>query len=367
MPKEKKPYNAKKGIFDFDVSLKGVKITQKLVFARYLSVMLQSGLTISEALDIIQDQASGKFKRIVAEILLSVRAGNSFSVALAKFPKVFSSLFVSSSYAGEKSGTLEKNLGNIADQIKKDKELRAKIKAAMVYPVIVVIATGALGLAMAFLVLPKITPLFKGMDMDLPMTTKILIWISELVEAHGILLFVCFVSFAIFLPWLFRQKVMHPFTHFIILRVPIIKNISMQTNLASVCRTLGTLLRSGINIDEALEITKNTASNHYYQQTLVKISSRISQGTKLSDNFELHAKYYPKLVTSMIRVGERSGKLEDSFFYLAEFYDTEVGSSTKTLSTAIEPVLLIFIGLVVGGMALSIITPIYQITGNVSR
>lgn len=357
----------KKGLLEFDISLKGVNITQKLVFARYLSVMLQSGLTISEALDIIHDQSSGKFKRIVADIQAAVRAGNSLSSALAKFPKVFSNLFVSSSYAGEKSGTLEKNLGNIADQLKKDKELRSKIKAAMIYPIIVIIATGALGLAMAFLVLPKITPLFKGMDMELPLTTKILIWFSELVEAHGAWLFFGSIFGTIFVFWFFRRSFMKPFTHFVILRIPIIKNISAHTNLASVCRTLGTLLKSGLNIDEALEITKNTATNYYFQRSLNKITKRISQGTKLSENLELHEKYYPKLVTSMVRVGERSGKLEETLFYLAEFYDIEVDNSTKSLSTAIEPVLLIFIGLAVGGMALSIVTPIYQITGNVSR
>lgn len=367
MPEQGGKTKEEKSLLEFNISLKGVNITQKLVFARYLSVMLQSGLTISEALDIIHDQASGRFKSVVGEILISVRAGNSLSSALAKFPKIFSNLFVSSAYAGEKSGTLEKNLSNIAEQLKKDKELRSKIKAAMIYPVIVIIATCGLGLAMAFLVLPKITPLFKGMDMELPFTTKILIWGSELVEKNGLLIFLTAVFGTSFLLWFLRRKFMHPITHYVILKIPIIKNISMHTNLASFCRTLATLLKSGLNIDEALEITKNTATNYYYKKTLDKATKRISQGTKLSDNLELFEKYYPKLVTSMVKVGERSGKLEETLFYLAEFFDVEVDNSTKALSTAIEPVLLITIGVAVGGMAISIISPIYQITGNVSR
>jgi type II secretory pathway component PulF len=205
------------------------------------------------------------------------------------------------------------------------------------------------------------------MDMELPFTTKILIWVSELIENHGLLIFITLVFGFSFLFWLLKRKFMHPITHFIILRIPIIKNISSHTNLASVCRTLATLLKSGLNIDEALTITKNTASNYYYRKSLEKATKRITQGTRLSENLEIFSLYFPKLVTSMIRVGERSGKLEETLFYLAEFYDAEVDNSTKALSTAIEPVLLIFIGLAVGGMAMSIITPIYQITGNVSK
>lgn len=357
----------KKGLLEFDINIKGVSSTQKLVFARYLAVMLKSGLTISEALDIIYDQSTGKFKKIIFSILRSVQSGNSLSDSLRKYPNVFSDLFINTAYAGESSGTLDKNLDNIAIQLKGEKELATKIKSAMVYPIIVIAATGILGLAMAFLVLPKITPLFEGMDMDLPITTKMLIWVSHQIQSNGWSILVGLSVFLFSFFWLIRQRFAKPVTDFIILKTPIIKKISYNVNLARFSRTLATLLKSGLNIDEALNITKDTVSNYYYKKVLAKISKRISQGSTLSNNMSNHERYFPKLVISMIKVGERSGNLEESLFYLAEFYDAEVDSATKTLSTAIEPILLIGIGLAVGVMAMSIVTPIYQITGNINQ
>lgn len=355
-----------KSVLEFEFNIKGVTVTQKLVFAQYLAVMLKSGLTISESLEIIVDQANGKFKKIVEKILFSIRSGNTLSSSLKKYPKVFSNLFVSATYAGEASGTLDENLNNIAKQLKEEKELVSKLKSAMVYPVIVLVATFFLGLAMAFLVLPKIVPLFEGLDMDLPWTTEVLISFSHAVEDHGWLIMgvVIFLIFSI--SWLVRQKFSQPLTHLLILKTPIVRHISKNANLARFCNTLGTLLKSGLNIDEALAITRDTLGNYYYRQTLAVVTERIGRGTRLSDNLEKYEKYYPRLVTSMVRVGEKSGNLEESLFYLAEFYSVEVDNSTKALSTAIEPILLIGIGLAVGGMAISIITPIYQITGNIS-
>lgn len=361
------PQQEQKSLLEFDIALKGVSPTQKLVFARYLSVMLKSGLTISEALDIIHDQASGKFKKIIFNVLKSVRSGNSLSESLRKYPKVFSDLFINTAYAGEASGTLDKNLDNIADQLKGEKELATKIKSAMVYPIIVIVATSILGLAMAFLVLPKITPLFEGMDMELPITTKMLIWVSNHIQQSGLQILGGMTLVIILFLWVIRQRFAKPVTNFIILKTPIIKNISYNANLARFSRTLATLLKSGLNIDEALNITKDTVSNYYFKKVLNKISNRISQGSTLSSNLSEHEKFFPKLVISMVRVGEKSGNLEESLYYLAEFYDTEVDTATRTLSTAIEPILLIGIGLAVGGMAMSIVTPIYQITGNINQ
>lgn len=363
MPQKK--LQEKKSLLDVSISFKGVNLTQKLVFARYLAIMLKSGLTITEALDIIHDQASGKFKNVVGRIIKSVQSGNPLSTALKAFPSIFSNLFVSTAMAGEASGTLEKNLNNLSEQLKAEKELKTKIKSAMVYPVIVLVATFFLGLAMAFFVLPKITPLFEGFGMELPITTRMLIWVSKTVQNHGIRLLVSIVSVFFFFFWLVRQRFSHPVTHFIILHTPFVKNISRNANLANFSKTLGTLLKSGLTIDRSLEITKNTASNYYYSKCLCNISRRVSQGAKLSENVVMYEKYFPKLVSSMIRVGERSGNLEESLLYVAEFYEMEVDSATKALSTAIEPILLIGIGLTVGGMAMSIIAPIYQITGSV--
>ncbi len=362
--------NAKEGKkkpLTINISWRGVSTTQKLIFSRYLAVMLKSGLTLSEAMDIARDQAVGKFKKIIKQVMQSVLAGNPLSTALAKFPKVFSDLFVNSVMAGENGGTLENNLDHLADQLKKEKELMDKVKSAMVYPIIVLIAAGLLGLAMVFFVLPKITPLFVGLKVDLPLSTRVLIWTADMAKTHGGLILSVIFFGTIFLSWLLKQRFIRPLTHYLMLKTPVIKNISRNLNIARFCQILGTLLKSGLNIGEALVITQKAMGNYYYQASLKNVQENVSQGNSLSDNLSKHKKYFPKLIVSMIRVGEKSGNLTESLLYLSEFYETEVDIAAKNLSTAIEPILLIGIGLVVGGMALSIITPIYQITGQISR
>jgi type II secretory pathway component PulF len=220
---------------------------------------------------------------------------------------------------------------------------------------------------MSFFVLPKIIPLFEGLKVDLPATTKMLILFSHLIQNHGLALFIGLVAVISLLVWYTRQKFSHPVTHWILLKTPILKGIVRNTNLSRFCGTLATLLKGGLNIDEALEITKDTLSSYYFKKTIPFITDHVTKGGKLSEGMAQFKNIYPKMVTRMIEVGEKSGTIESSLFYLSDFFENEVDTSTKSLSTAIEPILLIFIGLVVAFLALSIITPIYQITGSVHR
>jgi len=174
-------------------------------------------------------------------------------------------------------------------------------------------------------------------------------------------------SFLIFSFWILRQKFTKPLTHFIFLHTPIFKNIVRNKNLALFSRTMGTLLHSGLNIDDALRISKDTVSNFYYKKSLNIIGKSATQGASLSETLSAHQKYFPRLMIGLIKVGEESGNLEEELFNLAHIYEREVDNSIKILSSAIEPALLIIIGLVVRVLALSIITPIYKITGNVYK
>jgi len=357
----------KQSLFNLNISIGGVSLTQKALFAKHLSVMIKSGVAIVEALQIIEDSAEGKLKRVMAGVMKSVQSGHSLSDSFARYPKVFSGLFISAVSAGEKSGTLEENLNNIATQLEKEKELVGKVKGAMLYPVVILVASFLLGVAMTFLVLPKITPLFEGLQIDLPFTTRALIWFSRLVQSHGVTLFVGLVTLAVGFVWLIKRKFTRPVTHWMLLKTPVIKKISRNANLARFCRTLGMLLKSGLVVDEALLITKDSMGNYYYQQALESVSNRIGKGTKLSDNLRQFDRLFPLMVSRMVLVGEESGKLEETLTYLADFYEVEVENATKSLSTELEPALLIVVGLVVGFLALSIITPIYDITGSIRR
>jgi type II secretory pathway component PulF len=353
-------------ILKFEVSFGTTSLVQKASFAKNLAVMLKSGLTINQSLAIAGEQARGRFKRILDKILKSVESGNTLSDSLADFPSVFSSLFVKVVFAGEQAGRLDENLESIAKQLEKDKELETKIKGAMMYPMVIFAVTIILGLAIALLVLPKITPLLKALNVPLPLSTRLLIGFADLVSTNGVILFPLIIAGLMLFIWFLKRKFMQPMTHWIILHMPVVSVISRNTNLARFCRTLGTLLQSGLNIDDAVNIAKETLTNIHYKNALTKVAKQVGEGVEFSTSLERYANIFPVMLIRMVSVGERSGKIEELLFYLADFYDIEVEGSTKTLSTALEPMLLLVIGVIVAVLAMAIITPIYQVTGNIS-
>lgn len=348
-----------------NINIKGTSLVEKVVFAKHLSLMVKSGVVISEALKILYQGSSGKFKATIGEIYNSVKSGRTLSRSLERYPKIFSDFFVGAVYAGESSGSLGESLENVSNQLRKEQELNEKIKGALLYPIIILIAAFAMSLFLAFYILPKIIPLFEGMKMNLPWTTKILIAFSHLVQAYGAWMLVGIFLLIALLAWLLRQNFAKPFFHKIWLGLPIVNNIIRQANLARFSRTLGTLLSSGLNIVEALDITAKTTTNYYYRESLFVVSKGVSKGNKLSVNLAKYKDFFPDMLIRMVSIGEESGKLQETLIYLADFYEEEVDNSTKNLSTVVEPILLIAVGLGVGFLALSIITPIYSITGNV--
>lgn len=350
-----------------DLAFGSVSLTEKAMFAEHLSVMLKSGLTIADALVIAKESTRGRLKYVISQVSQSVEAGHSLSESMEKHPNVFSGLFVNAVRAGEMGGTLEENLTHISEQFEKDQELISKVRGAMMYPIVVLIASFFLVMVISFVVLPKITPLFRGLDMDLPFTTRAVIAFSEFVQAHGVALFLGIVAIVICFIWFVRRKFSHPLTHWVSMHTPVLKKITRNKNLAQFARTLGTLLKSGLTIDEAMRITTDTMEHFYFKQALKRVSQRIGKGTSLSDNLFDHTNLFPVMLVSMVHVGEQSGRLDETLLYLARYHEHEVDGATKALSTAIEPILLLGIGLVVGFVALSIITPIYNITGNIQR
>ena len=364
---DSKKEKIKNSFFEKEFFIGGIKLVQKEVFARHLAIMLRSGLTITEALEIAVDSVGGKFKKVLGELLKAVRSGYSLSDSLSRHPKIFSDLFISAVYAGESSGTMDDSLNGVADRLAKEKKLLSKIKGALLYPLIILTASFAIGMLMAFWVLPKITPLFKGLKVELPVTTRLLIKFSAFMESYGLVFFIFIAVFIVFVSWLVKQRFMRPFTHLLILKTPVVKTVIKNYNLSRFCGSLSVLLKSGMNLDESLKISGNMAGNYYYKKSIKKISDEISKGAKLSSDLGQYEKLYPLMVVKMVKVGEESGRLDETLKYLAEFYEEEVDNGLKTLSTYIEPALLIFIGIIVGFIALSIITPIYGITSGMNR
>lgn len=347
-----------------EISLGKVSSKEKLFFVKHLSVMMKAGLTVGEALEVLKDQAEGKFKKIIADILTFVRKGNTLSSGLTKYPKVFSLLSINLIEAGEASGTLEQNLKYLSIHLEKSEELRKKIKGAMMYPILVLSATIGISLGLATLVLPKITKFYKTLDVELPLLTRGLLWVANLFTNYGWWISGGLILGLLFLILLFRQRFIRPFSHRFILILPIISRITREVQLALFSRVLGTLIKSGLPIDRSLRITQKTIDNIIYHKRIAEILEAVDRGIPISETMAFFERDFPKIVSQMINVGERTGELDNSLLYLAEFYEAEVDNTTKNLANILEPILLVIVGVLVGTVALSIISPIYQLIGT---
>lgn len=351
---------------EFLIRISPVSNLDRVLFTKHLAVMVRAGLPIDEALRILREQASsGTMKRVISSLISVIESGNALSDGMARFPRMFSPLYVNVIKSGERAGTLQKNLEGLSIQLTKSHELRSKVRSAMAYPILVLVSAVIIGLSLALFVLPKILRLFKSFKVELPWTTRALVWVAELFDKHGLVLSLAIVAGLFAIVWLLKTRFVRPVYHQALIRTPVLGKISRNSNLALFCRTLGTSLASGLPIVTALDVAAKTFENEAYRRSLKGIAGQLQEGRQLSAALAVN-KLYPPVVYRMIAVGEKTGKLDEVLMFLAEFYESEVDIATKNLSTIIEPVLLIVIGLLVGGLALAIISPIYQITGSIS-
>ncbi|MDP6387978.1 MAG: type II secretion system F family protein [Candidatus Pacebacteria bacterium] len=356
------------GKINFINNLLGVvKINDKIMFTRNLAVMIKAGLSLSRALSVLERQSKNKkFKKIIGKINTDIKKGSNLHDALSKFPKVFSPLFISMIKAGEESGGLSDALGVIGKQMELAHNLKKKIRGALIYPSIIVIAMFIIGAIMLVYVVPTLTQTFEELGVELPTSTQFVISISKFLTDNTIaaVILIIFLGLAAFAG--FRSKKGRRMFEFILLRTPIVSGLVRQTNSARTTRTLSSLLSSGVEIVNALSITGEVIQNSYYKKILKQSEKNIQKGLPLSKVFMENEKFYPVLVGEMIAVGEETGKLSDMLFQTAEFYEDEIEQKTKNMSTIIEPFLMILIGAVVGFFAISMISPIYSISSGIS-
>lgn len=341
----------------------------RVLMAKHLATLIRSGIPIDESLEILAEEASsGRLRRVIRAVRGRIEGGATLSESLATYPSIFNPLFVQMVRVGEESGTLEENLRYVADQLEHEYDLKQKVKGAAAYPVLVLVLAFVMGGAMSFFILPRLVPLFESLNVELPLPTRIVLAMSVFFVRFGGVFFVGVIVGLILLRFLLRSTPVRPYWHRFLVRVPVIGRIVMDINLARLTRTLGILLRSGLPIVEALAITLETTGNEVYATLIRKSGLDVERGLPLSEGMlaaSKDTKVLPIIVPRMIGVGERTGTLDDSLINLAEFYEKEVDGATKTMSTVVEPLLIIVIGLVVGLIAIAIISPIYQLTGEV--
>jgi type IV pilus assembly protein PilC len=359
--KEKKASSIK--FFD---NFKKIPLKEKMLFTRNLAVMVSSGLPVPRALQNLAVQTKNKrFSKVLSQVGTDLQSGLTLSECLAKYPAIFNELFVNMVGVGEISGNLEEVLDILATQLEKDNDLLSKVRGALIYPMVIVFAMTGVGILMLTYILPKITGVFKDLDVELPKSTLAIMAASDFLRNHAILVIVGVIGGVIGIRVFAKTPLGKSFFSRLYLFLPILGPIVTKVNCARFARIYSSLLSSGVPVIKALAIIERTLTNVHYKRSMLVAIDEIQKGVNLSVVLMRYPKLYPVLVPQIIEVGEETGKTETVLSRLADFYEEEVSQVTKNMSSIIEPVLMVFIGVGVGFFAVAMLQPMYSVLENI--
>ena len=356
---EKKRFISSVSFFE---GFRGVSLTDKLLFTRNLQVMVEAGIPLPKSLDVLAAQTKNKrFKATMMDVKKQVVQGKSLSEALGEYPKIFPELFFNMVKVGEESGTLEQVLGQLTLQLERQHELRSKVVGALLYPAVIVCAMIGIGILMLVVVVPQLAAVFKDLGVELPLTTRLVIGLGTFMAERWYVLFPAILAFLFVVFQLTKTKPGKRVTDTIFLKLPIVSGVIQKANAALMTRTLSSLISSGVPIVRSLEITSRVVGNVYFRDSLASAAKEVGKGAKLSDSLQAYSSVYPIIVIQMISVGEETGETGKILAKLADFFEEEVTTVTKNLTSVIEPLLMLVIGAVVGFFAISMIQPMYSL------
>jgi type IV pilus assembly protein PilC len=345
----------------------GVTAKELAVFTRQFSVMIDAGLPLVQCLEILASQQENKmFQKVLTGTRGSVEGGSTLSAAMKQYPKVFDPLYSNMVEAGETGGILDTILQRLSTYIEKNVKLKAAVKSALIYPIGVLSIAAAVITLLLWKVVPIFATLFAGLGVDLPLPTKIVIALSNFVGSiFGLLILVGVVG------GIFGLKVWYgtPGGRYaldsIVLKLPVLGMLMRKIAVARFTRTLGTLISSGVPILEGLDITAKTSGNAVVEKALFSVRRSLEEGKSLTEPLK-ESSVFPGMVTQMISVGEQTGAMDAMLQKIADFYEDEVDAAVKDLLTALEPIMIVFLGLVVGGVVISMYLPLFSLIGKLS-
>ena len=343
--------------------------TDILGFTKHLSLMLKSGIDLPEALQILEKQTThSSFKNLLQKIHQEIANGQPFYKALVQFPHTFDSYYVNLIKVAEESGNLEKNLDYLAVHLKKQHEFSNKVRGALLYPSIVLGVALITSIGLSIFVLPKLIDLFASLDVKLPLSTQILLFFARVMRDYGMVILTGLILFVGVLKYAITTKFIKPHWHSFLLSLPVFGVLMQNIQLSAMFRNLGTMLSVGIPISTALDAQVGATTNCVYKSILKVIRVGIGKGKSIEEILDKNNNnFIPLIAVRMVGVGEKTGKLDETFIYLGDYFEDEVDDASKNLSTVIEPIILIVVGLIVAFIAISIIGPIYQFTGSIQR
>ncbi len=340
---------------------------EQSLFAKRLSFLIKAGTPIIESLKMLKNYRSKSKVWIFEQIISDVANGHYLAKSMERFRYIFGDFAINIIRVGESIGVLEQNLSYLAEELKKKRELRSKIITALVYPVFIIFATIGIVLLLLVFVLPKILPVFTSLKIQLPLATRIIIALSDFAIKYGGYILLAGFLLAILFWYLNNKYESFRFrNHQIILKTPLIGSMVQSYQLTNFCRTFGLLARSGIAMYEVMTIIADSTPNLVYKKEFIKLAESVSRGRKIYLQLEKNPALFPEIIIQMIATGEASGNLSETLIYLSEMYENEFDELTKNLSGALEPILMVTMGFIVGFIAISIITPIYAITQNLT-
>jgi len=350
----------------WNARLGSVKEYDKVLFARNLGAMLSAGLSLARALAVLERQTKNpKLSRVMTQVAADVRRGDTLHVALAKYPNLFSRLFVAMVRAGEEGGDLSGSLATVGDQMERMYQLKRKVRSALIYPVVIIVAIIGIGVLMMVNVVPTLAQTFAEMDAELPLSTQFIIAISNFLVEYTVLALILTVGLGTAFYIALRTDMGKRVSDFVFLHMPLIGGMVREVNAARTSRTLASLLSSGVDVLASLEIVGEVVQNSYFREVIKSAASSVRQGEPLSAAFTRREDLYPVFVGEIMAVGEETGETTEMLKRLASFYEEEVDRKTKDLSTVVEPFLMVIIGAAVGFFAISMIAPIYSLSENI--
>jgi len=345
----------------------GVESKELAVFTRQFSVMIDAGLPLVQCLEILSGQQENKtFQKILNSVRASVEGGATLSASMKQHEKVFDPLYYNMVEAGETGGILDTILQRLAAYIEKNVKLKRAVKSAMIYPAAVLGIAGGVITLLLWKVVPVFVNLFNGMDVDLPLPTRIVIGLSNFVGSiYGLLVVVFGIAAGVAVSFWYRTKEGRFIIDSLLLKAPVVGLVLRKIAVARFTRTLGTLISSGVPILEALDITARTSGNAVVEKAIKETRQAVEAGRSLVDPLK-ETDVFPGMVTQMIGVGEQTGAMDAMLQKIADFYEDEVDAAVKDMLTAIEPIMIVFLGVIVGGVVISMYLPLFSLIAKLA-